>query len=186
MKPSELKRGHVVRWKDGLWRIQGSEHTKPGKGPALYQMTMKNLSTGRVLTNRFSTHDDLEFVNIDSRRMQYLYRDGDLHVFMDNETYEQLMIADADIAEEIGFIKDNQDVRVNLVDGKPISLDLPAAVVLEVVECDPGARGDTVSNVFKPAKLETGLQVKVPLHINKGDTIKVDTRSGEFLERASK
>ena len=83
MKPSELKKGHVVRWKDGLWKILGMEHHKPGKGPALYQITLKNLSTGRVLTNRFSTHEDLEYVNVDSRPMQYLYRDGDLHVFMD-------------------------------------------------------------------------------------------------------
>ena len=183
MKPSELKKGHVIRWKDGLWRILGMEHTKPGKGPALYQITLKNVSTGRVLTNRFSTHEDLEYVNVDSRQMQYLYRDGDHHVFMDNETYEQLMIAHPDIEGEAPFIKDNQDVRVNLVEGKTISLELPAAVELEVVECDPGTKGDTVTNVFKPAKLETGLEVKVPLHINQGDAVKIDTRTGEFLER---
>ncbi len=159
------------------------EHQKPGKGPALYQITLKNVSTGRVLTNRFSTHEDLEYVTVDSRTMQYLYREGDHHVFMDNETYEQLMIAHGDIEDEVGFIKDNQDVRVNLVEGKPINLELPAAVELEIVECDPGTKGDTVTNVFKPAKLETGLEVKVPMHIDKGDTVKVDTRTGEFLER---
>ena len=184
MRPTDLKKGHVVRHEKELFKLVGIAHVTKGNKRSYYQIDMKNLKTGRVLTSRFATHDDLEFVNVDTRAMQYLYRDGEVHVFMDNETYEQLMISHADIEDEIQFIKDNQNVRVNLVEEKPISLDLPAAVELEVVECDPGAKGDTVSNVFKPAKLETCLTVKVPLHVNQGDRVRVDTRSGEFLERA--
>ena len=184
MRPSDLKKGHVVRHEGELFRLVGLTHVTKGNKRSYYQIEMKSLKTGRVATNRFATHDDLELVMVDTRAMQYLYREGDVHVFMDNETYDQVMIADADISEEIGYMKDNQNVRVNLVDGRPISIDLPAAVELKVVQCDPGTKGDTVSNVFKPAKLETGIEVKVPLHVNQGDTVKVDTRSGEFLERA--
>ncbi len=186
MKPSEVKRGHVVRWKDSLCKVVGVVHVTPGNKRAHFQIELKNLKTGRVLTNRFASHEDIEFVNIDIRPMQYLYRDGTNHCFMDTETYEQVMIAGDDIEDRVPFLKDNMEVRVQFVDGKPLSVDLPTAVVLEVTETDPGTRGDTVSNVFKPAKLETGLEVKVPLHVNQGDLVKIDTRTGEFLERAAK
>jgi len=184
VKPSSMKRGHVIRWNGELYKVVAVVHVTPGNKRAHFQTSMKSLSHGRVAQNRFAAHEDIEFVNVDGRAMQYLYREGDHHVFMDNESYEQELISHADISDEILYIKDNAEVRVNFVDGKPISLDLPAAVELEVTETDPGVKGDTVSNVFKPAKLETGLEVKVPLHINTGDTVKVDTRTGNFLERA--
>ncbi len=186
MKASETKKGHVIRWKDDLWKVVAIQHITQGNKRAHFQMNLKNLAHGRVLNNRFAAHEDIEFVAVDSRPMQYLYRDGNLHVFMDSETFEQVHVAEEDIAEEIKFLKLNAELRVQFVDDKPISLDLPTAVTLEVVETDPGTKGDSVSNVFKPAKLETGLEVKVPLHINQGELVKVDTRTGEFLERAGK
>lgn len=184
MKPSELKKGHVVRYQGDLCKIVGMAHVQRGNWRSYYQIDMKSLKTGRVVTNRVATHEDIEFVNVETRGMQYLYREGDHHVFMDNDSFEQVMISDDDIADEAPYIKDNADVRVNFIEGRPTSLDLPTSVELAVAETDPGVKGDTVSNVFKPAKLETGLEVKVPLYINPGDTVKVDTRTGEFLERA--
>jgi len=184
VKPSSMKRGHVIRWNGELYKVVEVTHVTPGNKRAHFQTSMKSLSHGRIAQNRFAAHDDIEFVTVDGRDMQYLYREGDHHVFMDNESYEQELISDSDIADEILYIKDNAEVRVNFVEGKPISLDLPAAVELEVTQTDPGVKGDTVSNVFKPAKLETGLEIKVPLYINQGDTVKVDTRTGEFIERA--
>jgi len=184
VKPSSMKRGHVIRWNGELYKVVEVIHVTPGNKRAHFQTSMKSLTHGRIAQNRFAAHDDIEFVTVDAREMQYLYREGDHHVFMDNESYEQELISDSDIADEILYIKDNAEVRVNFVEGKPISLDLPAAVELEVTHTDPGVKGDTVSNVFKPAKLQTGLEVKVPLYINPGDTVKVDTRTGEFIERA--
>ncbi len=186
MKPSEMKRGHVIRWNGDLYKVVGVTHVTPGNKRAHFQTSMKSLSHGRVAQNRFAAHEDIEFINVEARAMQYLYREGDHHVFMDNDSFEQVLISDSDIAEEVLYIKDNADVRVNFVEGKPISLDLPAAVELKVTHTDPGIKGDTVSNVFKPAKLETGLEVKVPLHVNSGDTVRVDTRTGAFLERAQR
>lgn len=185
MKPSELKKGHVVRINNELWKIVGMQHVQKGNWRSYYQIETKNLKTGRVLTNRYATHDDLEYVNVEQRSMQYLYREGDNHCFMDNDTYEQIMIANDEIEEEIPFMKLNIEVNIHFVDSMPIAVNLPSSVILEIIECDPGMKGDTVSNVFKPAKLETGLEVKVPLHVNPGDSVKVDTRTGEFLERAS-
>jgi elongation factor P len=185
VKPSELKKGHVVRVDKDLWKIVGMQHVQKGNWRSYYQIDLKNIKTGRVLTNRFATHDDLEYVNVDHRNMQYLYREGDNHCFMDNETYEQILIPHDEIAESIQYMKLNMETDIQFIDNMPINVNLPAAVELEIIETDPGVKGDTVSNVFKPAKLETGLEVKVPLHINPGDTVKVDTRSGEFLERVS-
>ncbi len=186
MKPSEVKRGHVIRWQNGLWRVVKITHITPGNTRAHFQMNLKNLGHGRVLNNRFAAHEDIEYVNIDTRAMQYLYREGDHHVFMDNETFDQVHIADEDIAEQVKFLSHNAELKVQFVDEAPLGLDLPSSVVLEVTETDPGRKGDTVSNVTKPAKLETGLEVKVPLHVNPGDLVKVDTRTGEFIERASR
>jgi elongation factor P len=179
-----MKRGHVIRWNGDLYKVTNVVHVTPGNKRAHFQTSMKSLSHGRIAQNRFAAHDDIEFINVEAREMQYLYREGDHHVFMDNESYEQVLISDSDIADEILYIKDNAEIKVNFVEDKPISLDLPAAVELKITETDPGLKGDSVSNVFKPAKLETGLEIKVPLYIGPGDTVKVDTRTGEFQERA--
>ena len=184
MKPSEIKRGHVVRWQGDLWKVHAITHVTPGNKRAMFQIDFKNLKRGGLRSNRFAAHDDIEFIEVETREMQYLYREGEHHVFMDNESYEQVFIADGDIENEVPYLKLNADVKVQFVDGTPFALDLPASVVLEVTETDPGMKGDSVSNVFKPAKLESGLEIKVPLHINPGDTVKIDTRTGAFIERA--
>jgi len=184
VKPSEVKKGHVIRWKDDLWRVVNIAHITPGNKRALFQMELKNLRQGRVLNNRFAAHEDIEFVEFERRQMQYLYREGDHYCFMDNKTYEQTLLSREDIADQVGYLTENMDLLMVFAEGRPLGIELPTAVVLQVAQCDPGAKGDTVSNVQKLAKLETGLTVKVPLHVNQGDLVKVDTRTGEFLERA--
>jgi len=185
VKPSEIKKGHVIRWQNELWRVVGSSHVQKGNWRSYYQLDMKNLKTGRVLTNRFATHEDIEYAEVDQRKMQYLYRDGNHHCFMDSETFEQVMIPHDEIADQVPYLKLNMELVVQFVENQPVSIDLPSWVALEVIETTPGVKGDTVSNVMKPAKLETGLEIKVPLHVNAGDIVKVDTRTGEFIERAS-
>jgi elongation factor P len=185
VKASELKKGHVVRVGGELQRVVDMQHVQKGNWRSYYQIDLKNLKTGRVLTNRFATHDDVDYVSVDQRSMQYLYREGDNHCFMDNDTYEQIMIPHDDISNEIPYMKLNMETTIQFVDNMPINVALPSSVSLEVIECDPGLKGNTVSNVYKPAKLETGLEIKVPLYINPGERVKVDTRTGEFLERAS-
>lgn len=185
MRPSETKRGHVIRYNDNLWKVVGVTHLTPGNKRAIFQIDMKSLAHGRTLTHRFASHDNIEFVNVDTRTMQYLYKDGEHYVFMDLEDYEQVFINADDIAEQIVFLKEEGEVKVQFVDDKPIGLEMPAAVVLQITKCDPGMKGDSVSNVFKPATLETGHVIKVPLYMAEGQMVKVDTRSGEFLERVN-
>jgi elongation factor P len=185
MKVSELRRGYAIEYEGDLNVVTELLHLTPGNWRAYFQIKLKNMRTGRVVQRRFSPSDDVEVVTLEPRDMEYLYIQGQQHVFMDLESYEQVLIDTDQIADALPYIKLNSTVAVTFANGKPVSVDLPTSVVLEVTETEPGARGDTVSNVRKPAKLETGLEVKVPFHISKGDKIKVDTRTGEFIERAN-
>lgn len=184
-KPSNLKKGQVARHNGELWRIVNITHITPGNKRAIFQIQMKHLTRGQTVTNRFSAADEVEVLHFEPRPMQYLYKEGENHCFMDMETYDQIMVPHEMIEDAAPYMALNSEVKVNFVDGRPVSVDLPAAVVLEVKQTDPGIKGDTVSNVFKPATVETELEIKVPLHINMGDLVKVDTRTGEFLERVS-
>lgn len=183
MKANTLKPGLVVTHKDELWAITKMVHHTPGNKRGFYQITMKNLSRGNVITERFSTDDDLDVAYLDTKSMEYLYRDGDLYCFMDSESYEQHMLAKNLVGDAMPYVKENDRIKMRLADGKPVSIELSAAVTLRVAKTDPGVKGNTVSNHFKPAELETGLTIKVPLYITEGELVKVDTRSGEFLER---
>ena len=140
---------------------------------------------GNTVQRRFRSSDKLETVFLESKVMEYLYKQGDSYCFMDTESYEQVMLPAELVEDSMPYVALNSQVRVAFYDGKPLSVDLPASVALKVVETEPGARGNTVTNVFKPAKLETGLVVKVPLFMNIGDKVKVDTRTGEFISRES-
>ena len=185
MKVSEAKRGQIVELDGELCSIVGMDFTKPGKGPGYYQISFKNLNRGNLIQKRMQGDDQLTFAFIEIRSLEYLYQEGEHYVFMDTETYEQITLPGDLLAESMKYVRHNATVKGQFYQEKPLGLDLPASVVLKVVETDPSARGDTVKNVTKPAKLETDLVVKVPAHINEGEWIKVDTRSGDFISRAS-
>ncbi len=185
MKISQVKKGEVIKLQGALWLILDFDHVKPGKGPAYYQVKIKNVDRGNVLTRRMNAFDEVEVAYIDTRKLEYLYSDSSGHVFMDQETFEQTPISDEVIGERMRFIRPNQVISVRSHQGNPIEIDLPPVVVLKVEHTDPGARGDTVKKVTKPARVETGAEFKVPAFIAPGDWIKVDTRSGECVGRAS-
>lgn len=185
MKVNELKKGQIIKVDGENWTIVDIDHVKPGKGPAYLQITIKNLKKGGVLTRRFASGDTVDVVYTEIKTLQYIYSEDPLHVFMDTENYEQYRIHEDTIKDEMPYMALNSEVRtVFTADGQPLYIDMPVSVVLEVTETEPGTRGDTVSNVQKPARLETGLRIKVPLHVKTGDKVKVDTRTGTFIERA--
>jgi len=185
MKVSEAKRGQVVDIDGELWTIVDMSFTKPGKGPAYYQITFKHLDRGNVIQRRMQGDDQLKFAFLELREMEYLYQEGDDYVLMDTETYEQITLPGERIRDAMQYVRHNARVKVQFYEEKLVGLELPAAMILKVTETEPSARGDTVKNVTKPATLETGLVVRVPAHINEGEFIKVDTRTGEFISRAS-
>lgn len=185
MKVNEVKRGQFIDLEGDLCQVVGINHVKPGKGPAYFQLDIKNIKRGSVRTIRFTSGDELDDVFVETKPVQYLYKDGDNHVFMDQKTYEQYSMPEKEISDLLPYMPFNAEVRMALSgEGHPLYIELPASMVLEVVETPPGARGDTVTNVQKAATLETGLEIKVPLHVKTGDKVKVDTRSGSFIERA--
>jgi elongation factor P len=159
------------------------QHVKPGKGGAFVRTKVKNLKTGRTLDRRFRSGEKVEEADIEDRKMQYLYQDGDQLVFMDTETYEQMPFTAEQVGEDRKYLKENLDVSVLFWNGKPINIELPNFIEAVITECEPGEKGDTASNVTKPATLETGAVVQVPLFIKQGEMIRVDTRSGAYVER---
>ena len=159
------------------------QHVKPGKGGAFVRTKLKNVRTGAVLDKTFRADEKLEQAIIDKREMQYLYRDGDHYVFMDNTTYDQMHVDAVALGDAQKYVKEGDSAVLQLYKGEIVGVDLPAAVELTVVETEPGVQGDRVSGAKKPATLETGHVVQVPLFVNQGDKVKVDTRSGEYLTR---
>jgi elongation factor P len=159
------------------------QHVKPGKGGAFVRTKVKNLKTGRVLDRRFRSGERVELADVEERTMQYLYLDGEQLVFMDTESYEQTPFNKEQVGEARQFLKENLDVAVLFWRDQPINVELPNFVEAVIKDCEPGEKGDTASNVTKPATLETGAVVQVPLFVKQGQTIRVDTRSGEYVER---
>jgi elongation factor P len=181
---NDLKKGMTLDLPEGLFQVVDFQHVKPGKGPAFVRTTLRNVRTGNVLDKTFRADERVERANVDKREMQYLYRDGDDYVFMDNGTYEQLHVGPPALGDAVNYIIDGSTMTLQFCKDEIIGTDLPAAVELSVAETEPGIQGDRVSGARKPAKLETGLVVQVPLFVNTGDRIKVDTRSAEYLTRA--
>jgi elongation factor P len=187
MNANDLRKGSIVMHKGVLWQAVEVTHRTPGNLRAFVQAKLRNLLTGVHVTERFASTDTLEQAWLDKRKCEFLYSDPHQGpVFMDSENYEQFHLPKDVLGDAMSFIPPNTVVEVTFHEGKPLTLALPSSVELEVVETEPGVRGNTVSNVFKPAKLETGLVVKVPMHINKGDKIRVSTESAEFLDRVNK
>ena len=181
---NDLKNGMALNLPEGLFQVVEFQHVTPGKGGAFVRTTLKNVRTGAVLDRTFRAAEKVEQAVIDKREMQFLYRDGADFVFMDNESYEQLHVGPAALGDAASYIVDGSTVQLNMYGGEIVGVDLPAAVELTVSETEPGIQGDRVSGARKPATLQTGLVVQVPLFVNVGDRLKVDTRSGEYITRA--
>jgi|SRR5579862_2784882 elongation factor P len=181
---NQFKNGMHIGLDGQTWRIVEFQHVKPGKGGAFVRTKLKSLSSGSVVDKTFRAGEKFERVRTESKNMQYLYDAGDEVVFMDEETYEQLSLPHAELVGELPFMQPSSSVQVLFVGGEPSGVDLPASVVLEVTDTEPGVKGDTVSNVTKPATLETGGVVQVPLFVNIGDKIKVDPREKRYISRA--
>jgi elongation factor P len=167
-----------------VWRIVEFQHVKPGKGGAFVRTKLKNIESGSVVDKTFRAGEKMPRIHTETKNVQYLYDSGDDVVLMDQETYEQISLRRADVVENLDFVQPSATVQLLMVDGRPAGMQLPASVELAVAETEPGVRGDTVSNVTKPAKLETGAVVQVPLFVNVGDRIKVDTRERRYISRA--
>jgi elongation factor P len=180
---NDLKNGMTLNLNEGLMTVVEFQHVKPGKGGAFVRTKLKNYRTGAVLERTFRADEKVAVAVIDKRDMQYLYREGDDLVFMDSETYEQTHVAAASLGEAVSYLKEGDTAVLPHYDGTPIGVELPAAVELTVVETEPGVQGDRVSGARKPATLETGLVVQVPLFVETGERVKVDTRSGDYLSR---
>jgi elongation factor P len=181
----EMKVGNLMEHQGKLWRVLKLGHVKPGKGGAFVQAEMKEISGGTKLNERFRSDEKLEKAHVDSRKMQYLYAEGDNHIFMDLTTYEQLGLAEDDIGEQMGYLLPNMEVHINFHNDNPIGMELPLNVVLEVVETESVVKGQTATSSGKPAKLQTGITVTVPQFISAGEKIKVNTGTGEYVERAN-
>ena len=180
----DFKKGITIEMDGNIFTIVDFQHVKPGKGSAFVRTKIKNIITGAVVERTFSPSDKFVRAHIETKEMQYLYSDGELYYFMDNETFEQLPLGFEKVEEALPFILENTDVQIKFYKGDAFSVAPPNFVVLEVTDTEPGFKGDTASNTTKPATLETGFQINVPLFVNIGDKVRIDTRTGEYMERA--
>ncbi len=181
---NNLKNGMTVKIDDQLWRIEYFQHVKPGKGGAFVRTTLKGVTSGKTIDKTFRAGEDLEQAILERRYLQYLYREGEQLVFMDTETFEQTFVPEEAIGDAAQWIRDGDTVELVFYEGEVLDVNLPASVELTVTDTEPGFAGDRVSGATKPATLETGAVVSVPLFIEPGETIKVDTRSASYLSRA--
>lgn len=181
---ADIRNGLCIEFKHGLYIVTEFQHVKPGKGPAFVRTKLKNVKTGKVIDNTFSSGHKITTARVERRTHQFLYKDDFGCHFMDNNTYEQITIAEDMIAGE-KFMKDGQTVEIliHAETEEPLTCELPASVVLQVTYTEPGVKGDTATNATKPATLETGAEIQVPLFINQDETIKVDTKEGSYIER---
>lgn len=180
---NDLKNGMTLKLDNDLFQVVEFQHVKPGKGPAFVRTTLRNVRHGGNLDRTFRAGEKVEQAVIDKRDMQYLYSDGESYVFMDNTTYEQLSVAPASLGQNAGFLVEGATVTLAMYNDEIVGVELAAAVELTVAETEPGIQGDRVSGARKPAVMETGLSVQVPLFVNIGDRLKIDTRSGDYITR---
>jgi elongation factor P len=180
---NDLKNGMVLNIDGQLWAVIEFQHVKPGKGPAFVRTKLKNVLSGKVVDKTFNAGVKVETANVDKRNMTYLYNDGSAFVFMDADTYDQVSLSDAIVGDAAGYLLENQAATVALHEGNPIYVELPASVILEITYTEPGLQGDRSTGGTKPATLETGLQINVPLFVEQNTKVKVDTRTGEYLGR---
>ena len=181
---NDLKNGMVLKLEGGqLWSVVEFQHVKPGKGGAFVRTKLKNVVSGKVVDRTYNAGAKIDIENVDRRDFTYLYTDGDNYVFMDQEDYDQINVAAATVGDAKNFMLENQQVQIALNNGNPLYIELPASVVLEVTYTEPGLQGDRSSAGTKPATLETGYEIQVPLFLEAGTKVKVDTRTGGYLGR---
>ena len=182
---NNLKNGMTLLLDGKLWQVVENQHHKPGKGQAVVRTKLKQVTTGKVVDRTFRAAEDVEQAIVERKELQFLYRDGDAYVLMDTETYEQRHVPPEVIGDDAAqWIQEGDEIQIQQYDGEIIGVEVPTTVELEVTHTEPGLAGDTATNTLKPATLETGVEVQVPLFIDIGETIKVDTRSGDYVSRA--
>lgn len=180
---AQFRKGLKIEMEGEPLVIVDFQHVKPGKGGAFVRTKMKSLISGNVLEKTFRSGEKVDVPDLEEKKMSFLYRDEDGYCFMDSQTYEQMTLTKDQIGDALGYIKENVEVEVLLHNGTPIGVELPMFLNLQIVETDPGVKGNTVSGGSKPAKLETGLTIQVPLFVNEGEVVKVDTRTAQYIER---
>lgn len=180
---NDFKRGTVIKVDGDICSVLEYQHVKPARGNAFVRTRLKSLTKGSIFDKNFRGGEKVEDVRIEKRKMQYLYSEGDSLVFMDSETYDQVSIAMEYVGDILDYIKEGNEVDIAIYEGRPISIEPPIFAVLRVIYAEPGVRGDTATNVMKTVRVETGASFSCPLFINEGDLIKVDTRTGEYVER---
>jgi elongation factor P len=185
-RATEIRKGNVVILEGDLWQVVEQNHHTPGNLRAIINIRFKNLASGQTRQERYSSSDSFEIAFLEERKCQYLYRDvvTKIFVFMDSETFDQIEIPEEQIIESMNYVIEQQELPLTFHNGTPISVELPSSVNLRITESEPATKGNTVSNLFKRAVLETGLEIKVPLHIAEGELVKVSTATGEFMGRA--
>ncbi len=182
---NDLKNGIVLNIEGQLWTVVEFQHVKPGKGAAFVRTKLKNILTGKVVDRTFNAGVKVETANVDKRDMTYLYNDGSGYIFMDKNTYDQVSLSEETVGDAVNYMLENQDAVVAMHEGNPIYVELPASVVLEVTYTEPGLQGDRSSGGTKPATVETGLQIQVPLFLENGTKVRIDTRTGDYLGRVN-
>ena len=183
MLAGDFRNGLTIEYEGNIYQIVEFQHVKPGKGAAFVRTKLKNIITGSTVEKTFRPSEKVDDARIDRNEMQYLYNDGDLYYFMDNETYEQIALNSEQVGDALKFVKDNEIVKVCSHKGNVFALEPPLFVELRITETEPGFKGDTATTSYKPAVVETGATVYVPLFVNQDDVIKIDTRTGEYLSR---
>ncbi|HQY21825.1 MAG TPA: elongation factor P [Ignavibacteria bacterium] len=181
---SDLKNGVIINFNNELHSVISVEHRTPGNLRAFYQVKLKNLKNGKTMENRFRSGESIQLERLDTGNYQYLYKDGEDYVFMENETFEQVTIAGDIIGKGGNYLKEGEIVQIMFHNSNPLSIEIPPHVFLKVISAPPGVKGDTATGATKPVELETGATVNAPLFINEGDVLKVDSRTGDYIERA--
>jgi elongation factor P len=182
---NDFRTGLTIEVDGGIWQVMDFQHVKPGKGAAFVRSKLRNLRNGNIQEKTFRGGEKVERAHIENRKMQYLYANGDMHAFMDMETFEQVEIPSALIQEQLNYLKENMEVQIQSYQSETIGVELPKNVELEVTETEPGIKGDTASGGTKPATLETGLIVQVPFFINEGEVLVISTTDGKYVSRAN-
>jgi len=181
---TDFRTGLTIEIDGGVWQIVEFQHVKPGKGAAFVRTKIKNVETGAVVERTFNPNEKMPAAHIDTRTMQYLYETDGMYTFMDMETYEQIEINKETLGDALHFLMENMEVQVQSFKGRIIGISLPNSVNLKVVECEPSVKGNTPTGAKKNATVETGYVLQVPLFVNEGDTLRIDTRTGDYIERA--
>lgn len=181
---NDFRTGVTIEFDNGVWQVVDFQHVKPGKGAAFVRTKLKNVRTGAVVERTFNPGEKLPKAHIDRRPMQFLYESDGQYNFMDNESYDQIALSPDQLGDATKYLKENMDIAIMFFQGTVMGVDLPTSVELRVVETDPGIRGDTATGGTKPAKMETGCVVRVPLFIEVDEVLRIDTRTGDYIERA--